>query len=116
MTTLKIKLIKWGCLALAVVIAVGYVTSVRQENKRLIGQITDLQAVNAANLATIAQMKALSKLRDVTLTAWETANRAITDEQTRKAAYVQKELQSDESFSAWAGQSVPDAVMRLLAD
>lgn len=116
MAALKIKLIKGGCAALTVVFIAGYMYFIRQENKRLTAQATALRVANAASLATIAQMKALDKLRDVTLTAWETANRAITDEQTRKATYVQKELRNNESFGAWAGQPVPDAVKRLFAD
>lgn len=113
---MKTTLIKWACVALAGLFIAGYVYFIRQENKALTGQVAALQAVNAANLATIAQLEALAKAREITLTAWEIADRAITDEQSRKVIYVQKELQRDESFGAWAGDALPDAVKRVFAD
>ena len=113
---MKTSLIKWACIAVAVALLFGALAYMRHENKALAGQVAALQASYAISMATIATQEALAIKSSKILLNWESDTAANKDKNQKVTVYVQKELQNNENFSAWAGQPLPDSAKRLFAD
>ena len=108
------KLIIAGALLLAVSLATWYVQGLRGENDRLQLANQQLQLTMAANIAVVHGLQAQREIDAELLQQWGNHRQQLMRLQNQLDQQIQKELQTNENFKMWSGDTLPDSALRML--
>lgn len=112
--TIQKTLIKYGAAALIVIAAAVWIQYLRVENKSLQAELSLLSAINASNAVELETLRRADSEKQQIAAATETQDRDRAERKRQVAAQKEKGLLNEETFNAWAGQSLPGDVGGLL--